>query len=340
MGRMRLQVVNPRGRAERPALEEVLGLPPGSASPRGSTYYKTFQSCPRQFYLSYVLKWAPEVPADPLTIGLVWHYCLERYYRAIMQHQQKASKPKPDSPGWLWGGANKGAADAYELLNKLHNAFGYAEIAGIVRKMLDHYLDSFDRRDRLRILAVEETLIYDGDDPYTCRADMIVEDYDRGGLWFWEHKSAQGLTDDLLSAYDMDLQVLGEWWLIDTLLDKDEYPPLRGVIVNIQTKPKLVTSETLLKAHRHEVCPSPGHVRSFERTIGTRKVMVEAAKAVGWPMYFGNCAGAARGYSKCPFYDLCHDFPDQTAESLAKADVSDFPNYVKRARADDGFNDV
>lgn len=338
MARIQLRVRNPKATPQREALYQVLQVKNSGASPRGSTYYKTFQSCPRQFYIKYVLRWVPAIPSDALTIGLVWHYCLERYYRAIMLHQQK-SKPRPNDPAWLWGGCNEGARQAYDLLDQLAAAFGYKEISGIVRKMLDHYLDAHDRRDRLRILAVEETLAYWGDDPYTCRADMIVEDYDRGGMWFWEHKSAHGLTDDLLSAYDMDLQVLGEWWLLSVVIDKDSYPPLRGVIINIQTKPKTDTSDTALKSHRHEVCPSAAHIRGFNNTIGTRKIMLEAAEQAGWPMYFGNCAGAARGYSKCEFYDLCHDFPDSDAKQLAAAGIERFPNYVE-SEAPDGEEGV
>ncbi len=328
MALISLRIKNPKGESVRGPIHEALGIAPGGASPRGSTYYKTFQMCPREFFIKYRLHWRPLVPSDALTTGILWHHCLEQYYRAIMEHQL-ATPEQPTNPAWLWGGCNKGADLAYQALDKVQSSFGYPEIAGIVRTMLDHYLDAFDRRDKLRILAVEETLAYWSDDPYTCRADMIVEDYDRGGTWFWEHKSAAGLTDNLLSAYDMDLQVLGEWWLIDTVLDPSAYPPLRGVIVNICTKPKKADSKAEIKAHRHEVCPSNGHVRSFRRTIGTRKIMLEAAERAGWPQYFGNCSGATRGYSKCECYDLCQQYPDYDAKRLLAADVADFPNYAK-----------
>lgn len=323
-----LRLKNPKATPVRAPLHEALGIAPGGASPRGSTYYKTFQMCPREFFIKYVLKWRALVPNDALTIGLLWHHCLEKYYRAIMVHQLQTPE-QPSNPAWLWGGCNEGADEAYQALDTVQGSFGYPEIAGIVRVMFDNYLDAFDRRDRLRILAVEETLIYDAEDPYTCRADMIVEDFDRGGMWFWEHKSAASLTDNLLSAYDMDLQILGEWWLIDRVLDPEAYPDLRGVIVNITTKPKNPDSKAEVKMHRHEVCPSRGHVRSFERTIGTRKIMLEAAERAGWPQYFGNCSGATRGYSKCECYDLCQQYPDYDAARLLKADVADFPNYTR-----------
>jgi hypothetical protein len=313
------------------ALHEALGIPAGGASPRGSTYYKTFQHCPREFFIRYHLGWVPETPSDPLTTGLLWHHCLELYYSTMMTHQL-ATPLQPSNPAWLWGGCNEGAAKAYAALDRVVQIDGYHEIAAIVRGMLDVYLDTFDRHDRIRIFAVEETLQYLADDPYTCRADMIVEDYDRGGMWFWEHKSARALTADLLDAYDMDLQILGEWWLISNVLDLGEYPPLRGVVVNITTKPNMskATGQPggTVKCHRHDVCPSAGHVRAFERTIGTRRQLLEAAERAGWPQYFGNCAGASRGYSKCEFYELCRNYPDYDATRLRKTAVGDFPGYA------------
>lgn len=334
MSRLVLKVKNAKGTPRRLPLHEALGMKPGSASPRGSTYYKTFQHCPREFFIRYVLQWIPLLPSDALTIGLLWHLCLELYYRAMQRHQHK-TPVQPTNPAWLWGGCNEGAAEAYALLDRLTEVEGYAEIAGFVRIMLNHYFEAFDRVDKIRILAVEETLEYWSDDPYTCRADLIVEDYERGGMFFWEHKSAAALTEDLLAAYDMDLQILGEWWLIATVVDKDAYPPLRGVVVNIMTKPRSLDPKTSLKAHRHLVNPSPGHVQAFEHTIGTRNIMLEAAERAGWPKYLGNCAGAARGYSKCPCYDLCQQHPTFTAEQLKRADVRKFAGYTLAAEAHD-----
>jgi len=322
VSRIVLKLSHKKAKPTRGALEEVLEIPAGGASPRGSTYYKTFQHCPREFYIRYVLGWVPTVPSEALTTGLVWHYCLERYYRGIMSHQQK-TRVQPTSAAWLWGGCNQGAAEAYALIDKLMAAPGYHEIAQTVRRMLDAYLDVYDRQDKLRVLAVEETLEWHGTDPYTCRADMIVEDYIRGGMWFWEHKSARAITDDLLAAYDMDLQILGEWWLLDRVVDRTVYPPLRGVVINLATKAKEP------KLHRHDVCPSPAHVRAFERTIGTRKVMLQAAAKCGWPQWFGNCSGAARGYSRCAYYELCQQNPQHDAAGLAREGVASFPEYAQ-----------
>lgn len=326
-----IRLKNPKGTPQRIPLHEALGIAPGGASPRGSTYYKSFQLCPREFFIRNILGWILAIPADPLTVGLLWHHCLELYYRAMMRHQT-TTRFQPTNHAWLWGGCNEGATAAYAALDRVAAVDGYHEIAAVVRTMLDFYLDAFDHHDKIRIIAVEETLQYHAADPYTCRADMIVEDYDRGGMWFWEHKSARSLTEDLLAAYDMDLQILGEWWLISNVLDLSQYPPLRGVVVNITTKPNISKTTALpgnnVKCHRHDVCPSPGHVRAFERTIGTRRKMLAAAESAGWPQWFGNCSGVARGYSRCNYYELCQGFPDYDAKRLQQANVEDFPGYA------------
>jgi PD-(D/E)XK nuclease superfamily protein len=331
--------------AERPPLFEVLQIPNAGPSPRGSTYYKTFQHCPFEFYVSVICGLRPEREAEPLTIGLLWHYLLELYYKAIREHQLATREDRRD-PNWLYGGANKGADQVYGMIDKLRAAQGYVEIADIAQRMFDGYLERYDRRDPVRVIAMEETLCFQSVPAekrkrtkdkvkrklpivdaasleiidFSTRLDLVVEDFDRGGMWVREHKSCRSITDDLLSSYGLDLQVLGEIWALVHCVDLSQYPPLQGVVVNLASKAKEP------KYYHHAVALSDAHLKNFQKTIATRPRMLELAATLGWPKYLGNCAGFARGYSTCSFYSLCHDWP--TLEVTPDSDPP--PGYTRR----------
>jgi hypothetical protein len=287
----------------RRSIYEVLGVPNAGASRRGSTYYKAMQLCPREFGLKYVAGVSGGT-RDVLTIGWLFHYLLELYYGAIWRHQLATAQQL--SPAWLWGGANEGAAAAMAVLDRLAAEPGYREIEEIARATFVGYLDMYDRADRWRIIAVEETLEYLRLPEYTGRLDLLVEDYDRGGFWIVEHKTATRITADLLDNYQMDGQVLGQQWLLKKVVDLRAYPPFRGVLVNISKKG---TEKKPPEFTRVEVCSSDRHLQSLERTLRVRPKLLPVYAQLGWPQWLGNCSGFARGYSKCEFYNLCHDNP-------------------------------
>jgi hypothetical protein len=108
------------------------------------------------------------------------------------------------------------------------------------------------------------------------------------------------------------LQILGQVWLVTKAVDLASYPRFKGAMINIATKHKVP------RFYRFAVCPSDQHLAMFERTVFDLQALREWARARGWPMALGHCAGYARGYSRCQFYDLCHDFPQITvAERVA-----------------------
>lgn len=299
---------------------EVLGVPNEGASPRGSTYYKTYQNCPFEFYLGYICGLAPEAEREPLTIGLLWHYMLEVYYKAIQAHQL-ATRVNTHDPNWLYGGANKGADLVYGIIEKVRATHGYVEVADVVNRMFDAYLERYDRRWPVRVIAVEETLRYTDDRmDFSSRLDLVTEDYDRGGMWIDEHKSAHALTEDLIGSYNLDLQVLGETFTLQNCVDLSQYPTFRGVVVNLATKGKEP------KLYQHAVALSSGHLGNFVKTIQARPRMLQVAEELGWPRYYGHCSGFSRGYSKCQFYDLCHNWPE--LEVTPQSDPP--PGYVRR----------
>jgi len=331
--------------AIRPPIFDVLGVTNTGPSSRGSTYYKTFQHCPFEFYAAIICGLRPEKEQEPLTMGLLWHYLLEVYYKAIHAHQCSTRENRRD-PNWLYGGANKGADDAYKAIELVAAAQGYHDMSETAQRMFDGYLERYDRADPVRVIAVEETLRFQSiPEPkqkgpkdkvkrklpvvdvaslqiidFSTRLDLVVEDFDRGGMWVREHKSCRAITEDLIASYGLDLQVLGEIWSLIMCVDLSQYPPLQGVVVNLATKAKSP------KYYQHAVALSDAHLKNFQKTIATRPRMLELAAELGWPKYLGNCSGYARGYSHCQFYNLCHDWPtlDVTPDSELP------PGYVRR----------
>lgn len=124
------------------------------------------------------------------------------------------------------------------------------------------------------------------------------------------HNTARQITQDILSGYQMDPQMLGYVWLLKNVLDLSKLPPVAGIIVNILTK------HATPKYERVEVCPSRYHLAEFEKTITQRLRLREQFKVLGWPKILGNCTGAARYFSTCDYFDLCHGRPEASAEQL------------------------
>lgn len=282
-------------------------------SARGSSYYKTLLSCPREFGLRHDAGLQPADPKEALTVGWLFHLCLQYYYQAIAEHQ-RTTPNRPSDPAWLWGGCNAGMKRAYDVLDVLRSAEGFGETADTLQRLVDSYFDRYDRQDRWRIIAVEETLYHHSLD-YSARLDLLVHDLDRGGLFVTEHKTARVITEDLIANYQLDLQILGQVWLFLECVDQTKYPPFLGVRVNIATKHK-----TGAQTVRLDVCPSDSHLAAFERSIRDYKRLLPVMRELKWPQYF-HCAGYSRGYSKCQFYDVCHDHPGRDVNYWRNADL-------------------
>jgi len=283
-------------------LADVLKLKDVGASPYGSTVQKTLLACPREYGLRYHAGLHPEFVNDALSAGWLWHYCLQRYYEEI-QKAQRTSNAKQNTPEYLWGGAKAGLAVAYRVVETVESEPGYDEVAADVRRMLDQYFEVYSDRDRWRIVAVEETIIYRGVIDYSTRLDLLVEDLERGGLWIVEHKSARMVTSELLDNYQLDLQILGQVWLLKHCVDLARYPHFGGVKINIVTKHK--TPQVV----RIDVAPSNAHLQAFYDAQVQWKHVKGVMRTLGWPRSLGHCAGYARGYSRCQFFDVCHGHP-------------------------------
>jgi hypothetical protein len=307
---------------ERRSLFEVLGIPDTGASRRGSTYYKKLFTCPRDFAFTYVLGFEPIYLGEALTVGLIFHVVMDTYYSEIQAHQQCSERPKrPYSAAtrvawenYWWGNASHAMHKSMAALDPLTNEPGYKDTWAVIERITGHYFDTNWKTDRWEILAVEEGLEYvDEDFEYTARLDLLVRDWARnGGLWIVEQKTARYLTQDLIDNYQQDLQILGQNFLVQNCLDFTHYPALQGTFVNITTK------QVTPKSDRIESSPSRRHIQAFVDSVTAWSRVIELYEELGWPKALGKCAGAPRGYSRCEFYDICHDHPSTTVEEFAK----------------------
>lgn len=281
---------------ERRSVFDVLNVKDSGASPRGSSYYGTLMKCPREFALTYMVGLRPLRPAEALTVGWLFHYCLQRY-------REKVQLGDPQS----------GLKAAYEIVNTLGAEQGYAPTVNVLENVLNGYFERYEDEDKSwKILAVEETLQYaHGPFELSARLDLLVED---NGMWDVETKTARAISDDLVENYQLDFQILGQVWLITKALDLSKYPRFRGVKVDIATKAKSP------KYVRIDVCPSPEHLQAFEKQVMDWLKIKSFYEKLGWPQSFGRCAGYARGYSKCQYYDLCHGHPTTSVREWAEAE--------------------
>lgn len=334
---MRIQVTAARRDAlparELPQLREamdVFGIPNDGPSPWGSTMHKKLLACMREFGL-YERGIRTLTPSDALDTGILVHYAMELYYREIHRFQQE--HPDVSKDEFYFGGQREGAQKAMRALDTLEGVKGYEKVVETAVRCMDAYLEQHMRRDRWEIVAVEETLAWDGERlpaehplafRHSARLDLVIKE--AGGVWLVEHKTAAFITAELVAHYEMDLQVLGQKWLWDHCVATKKYGDLKGVIVNIVSKQKEP------RCVRVPVSPSADHLSEFENMMRTMPERKAWAERNGYPKSLGHCAGYARGYSRCDYYDLCHDFPSLTPKQWDKYELPE--RYVRVAGTD------
>lgn len=349
-------------RAPRRPVDVVLGVK-GGGSPYGSTTYKTRRLCPFEHALGKIVGLVPDREHEALAIGLIFHAALEAYYRVIMEHQQALGEPPRGARAreeYCWGAASRAENAALDVVDLFAKEPGYRQTHHDAERVVSGYLERYRREDQWRVLAVEETLIYEerveepvrlmqlatrpspiegvhvytGDEldeicvdtfAYSTRLDVVVQDIrpGRGGVWDLEHKTARLINEHLVHGYQMDMQILGQVWLVLRCLDLDALPgPFMGALVNIATKAKTPRFE------RVEVCPSDAHLHAFEDSTRRWSVMNELFGWAGHPKALGCCAGALRGYSRCDFYDACQRHPEKTIADFMREPAPE--GYTKR----------
>lgn len=277
-----------------PPIHEVLGIPPSSGSRWGSTRWKLLRRCPREFFLvqkGVVKSNHREVALDT---GTAYHYVLETYYRA-----RQAGLKHLDAAGEAW-----------HALDPMRDVPECAEMYATLERMLVSYFEQA-AHDDWRVIAVEEEIVYEGPEfNYSARLDLLVECPRRGGMWVVEHKSASVITADLTAGYSLDLQVLGQIWLVRECVDLTQYPDFKGVIVNITSKQKTPQHQ------RVDVTATRAHLAQWEHSVRALAAQEALAERYGWPQALGNCTGAPRYFKPCAFFDICHGRPNLQVDKL------------------------
>ena len=310
----------------------------GGGSPFGSTKYKRRRLCPFEDALVQIARLRPLRNHEPLDVGWLVHAALQRYYEAFLPvHREPPTMDRfKETAAWqqyLWGARPQAEAAARAVVEALKAEPNYAATYDTVSNVVAHYVDHYRASDQWSILAPEETLTYEqelakpfvftdekGNEirqthfRYSARLDCLIQRFDPGkeGLWIVEHKTASMINDNLLTGYQLDMQILGQAWLFRRCVDTSALPdvPFKGVIVNIMSKAKKP------KFERVEVMPSEFHLREFERSTRQWAFMNACFETAGYPRALGSCAGALRGYSKCSYYDLCHSHPEWTVDDF------------------------
>lgn len=303
-----IQIRRPAEKLDEPreAAHKVLGVEQGSGSVAGSTFWKGLRLCPREHGLRHVARVARDGDNEALTQGWTFHLALEVYYAALRDGSDRAH-----AEGAAWA-----------AIEPMRDASGYEDTYADIERMLASYFDFYRGQDDWRIVAVEETLTWvDPGMRYSARLDLLVEE--AGGLWIVEHKTAKTISGDLITGYQLDMQILGQVWLLQQCVDLSTYAPLRGVKVNITSKHKPPRHE------RVEVMPSSKHLAAFERSMRDWHVIEGAYKKLGYPQALGNCAGAARFWGKCDYYDVCHGHPERSVEDWSSGELP--LGYTRRA---------
>lgn len=323
----------------RRAAEDVLGVK-SSASPRGSTYYSRARRCPREHGLYHLVKIVPKADKEALTLGWLFHYALEAYYRAIQIAQQGPDFAKytaaekeenfklvrADYRGQLLVSITAVAREAaMASVRMFATEPGYEETYAQLVKMLDGYFEEY-MSDRWYIVAIEEQLASAKPFEYTARLDLVVIDLDADVLRVVEHKSARSFTADLIAGYQLNLQIMGQAWLLLRCVKLDAYPTFDGVTVNLTSKHK--TPQFM----RVPCAVSPEHLQAFEQSMLAWNRLTSAFAKEGWPQDFTKCSGFARGYTMCAYYDLCYSRPAAGLDTIAEEVQKDGPPLGFRVR--------
>lgn len=287
--------------AERTPLREALGLAESSGSVYGSTSYKRAATCFRadRLYTLGVRKSGPK--SDNLDFGDAFHLILEAYYRARQQ-------------GKSWRDA---CALGWSVLDPLQRMPDYEEMLTMLDRVVASYFD-LAAGDDWNVVAVEEELVYRGlAFDYSARLDLVIED--GGELWVCEHKTTKVITDNMMTGYLLDLQTIGQIWLMHQCVDLTKYAPFGGVIVNLTSK------QAVPRHERVRVRATQAHLAEFERHLALRTKVNAYAAELGYPKMFGHCSGPAQYFGNCQYFDLCHGRPDFDVVGVDKLHTDDLP---------------
>lgn len=314
--------------ASRRPVDDVLGTPSGP-SRRGSTFWNRVFHCPFEHFLANELGWQNVMPHDPLDTGILWHAAKEAYYRAALAWQDRMRAQAPDldprDPHFLRGHDAEGQRAAFEVVQLLSREPGYEKIYETLSLMLDAYFERY-RSDMWEIVDVEVTLESNRYGfEYSSRLDLFVIDHQPAApvLRVVEHKSSMQINSLVTEGYTMDLQTMGQVWLVWTEVDLAQYPPFMGSLINITSKNKVPKTE------RVPLMPTEPMLQTFARSVhALSDALLDAWPRYGYPRNFAACT---RRYGRCEFFNLCRNNPEFDAAHARATDAAgDIPLGYRR----------
>lgn len=276
-----------------PFVDEVLqeffdarGVPRlgGASSGRGWTSFATWQKCPYAWKRRYVDHAKPIIPVEPVAraIGSLVHAFLALHYSQLIgDSPYRALAPKM----------------LYDVLIVRANP----ELVHEAWRVFCAYTLYYKFDDSIQPLAIE----FDLRDPRTgesTRYDMIAFQSEPisnrpAGTYIWEHKTAGAFTQDNLSGWSNDGEILGEVMLWRRLgLDK-RFGELKGVVVNILGK------QQTPKFHREYVAPSSFQLEQHREDLKRWEGLIQLSRATNvFPRARNNCIGR---WGRCDHWEEC-----------------------------------
>lgn len=172
----------------------------------------TFRQCPFKHQLAYTEGYKPGREKEAFRLGHIWHAIMETHYRVIKMWQ--ATRGHGKSPA-------NGTADAVELLECCAHEVGITCFDNIeddeTRELMVWaylgYVEAHGCDPQWRIIAIEvrgETPLQPGEPEFVWVIDLVVEDFEYGGIWVVDHKFVGDLMNDV--EIELDDQ-LGLYWL-------------------------------------------------------------------------------------------------------------------------------
>jgi hypothetical protein len=302
-------LLKPAADKTRLPLHTVLGeSEPSSGSIYGSSRWKRVLSCSREHALYDVVGLRSEKPQEALDTGTIFHKCLELYYSGL-----KTTKDTVKAEELVW-----------KAMRPMETATGWEKEWGTVERMVTNYFNTYAQRDRFEVLDVEVTLQTRQDGfPYSARLDTLIVDkaVKGGALWVLEHKSASRIDNDTVDGYSLDLQVLGQYYLVERCYLSKKLPPFMGVMVNI------VTKHVSTQFERVRVQPSREMVNQFVLDMKRAEQMRKIAENLKYPR---NLASCVRRYGRCQYFEVCRNYPNQNIFDMDSFSLSGYTTPAQR----------
>ena len=260
----------------------------GAPSSAGYHFYSTFKSCPRKWYLRYIIGWSPERLAAPLMLGIAIHHAFERYW-----------KENADLEATFEGEFDRLGAAAVDLIKW-----------GVDRKRGQLLLSTWKRtreaaeRERYSVVAIEEThTVSMGDYGFTVRPDIVLYDRDNDRTVIRDTKTTGYSVDATVdSVKNGDQMTAYIWGWNATHPDQPAEFGLVDVLYNRGSVYRTEQSDPLYVTRYAQQLFALG----MYGTILDLSYRVEALDDTPHEMLFGRCADMCSRWG-CEYLEICRD---------------------------------